>query len=282
MEPTLSEFAFAKLNLFLEVIGKRPDGYHDLETVMHEIDLADRVTLRRRDEGVILRTDAPDLGNGEDNLAVRAVRALERHVGHSLPCEIGLEKRIPVGGGLGGGSSDAATVMRLLNRAFGLRLTDGTLEAVAGTFGSDIAFFIRGGTALCRGRGEIVEPLPGIPRLSFLLVLPEVHVPTPMVFKSLRLTGEIVEGYDLRRSLSLGSVAGLRRHAFNRLEGPARSLFPVLDARLSGLSPHRARLSGSGSTIFIPCVDDDEAQRLKSTLEASAGERLVVAASASR
>jgi 4-diphosphocytidyl-2-C-methyl-D-erythritol kinase len=276
-----TERAYAKINLFLEVLGKRADGYHELETIMHEVDLWDDVELTPGGEGLRLEVSDPTIGSGEDNLAVKAVRACEARLGRPLPCRIVLTKRIPAGGGLGGGSSDAAAVLRALNRAFDLRLDALTLAEIAATFGSDTAFFVRGGTASCTGRGELIAAL-GAPPLDLVLVLPGIHCPTPLVFKTLRLTDCKTTSYDLRRCLEKGDIAGLRRSLFNRLEEPARREFPALDRLLRELSPHGARLSGSGSTIFVLCDDKAHAERVKSELDERYDHPTIVTSSASR
>lgn len=276
------ERAFAKVNLHLEVLGKRPDGYHELETIMHEVELFDDLYLMPGGDGVRLEVSDPAVGVGEDNLAVKAVRALEKRLGRSFPCAIRLVKRIPAGGGLGGGSSDAGAVLRALDRAFGLGLPAETLEDVAATFGSDTSFFIRGGTAMCRGRGEIITPMAAPKPLHFVLVLPGIHVPTPLVFKSLRLTDSPRASYDLARNLSTGNVAGVVPLLFNRLEEPARREFPELDRLLSSLAPYGAIMSGSGSTLFFVCDSREDAEQKGREVRASCNTKTVVAASASR
>ena len=276
------EKAFAKVNLFLEVLGKRSDGFHELETVMHEVELFDDLELEPGGEGVRLEVSDASVGLGEDNLAVKAVRALERRLGRSLPCRIRLTKRIPAGGGLGGGSSDSGAVLRALNRGFALGLEAKALEEAAATFGSDTSFFVRGGTAICRGRGEIVEATPCPVALWFLLILPGIHAATPVVFRSLKLTPQKKRVYDLARCLESGDVEGIRQFAFNRLEEPARREYPSLDRLLSELRPHRPVMSGSGSTIFVLCDDEAHAQRLNAGLAASLGTTTVVARTARR
>lgn len=256
------ERAYAKVNLWLEVLGRRDDGYHELETVMHEIDLHDVVTLEPTDSGVELEVSDPSVGTGEDNLAVKAVRALEAHTGRDLPCRITLEKNIPAGGGLGGGSSDAAAVLRALDAAHDLRLDAPTLEAVAATFGSDTSFFVRGGTSLCRGRGEIIEPLPAPETLWFVLVLPGQVIPTARIFKGLRLTGPSRQVYHHLQSLEVGDVPQLRGLLHNRLQDVARAEFGLVDELLEELAPWSPLLSGSGSTLFILCDDRGHAEQV--------------------
>src|SRR5512145_2350061 len=150
--------AAAKVNLTLEVLGKRPDGYHEIATVMQTVDLADRLTL---EDAETLELDASAAGVPTDgtNLALRAAMALRETVGITRGVRISLDKRIPVAAGLGGGSADAAAVLLGLNRLWGLRWPRARLEAIAVTLGMDVPFFLRGGGALATGRGEQLEPV---------------------------------------------------------------------------------------------------------------------------
>ena len=178
---SLELVAAAKLNLTLEVIGKRPDGYHEIASVMQTIDLVDRINIEPAstlslevtgDEAIRLPDDAAD------NLVIRAAKALREEVGRpDLGARIVLEKRIPAGMGLGGGSSDAAAVLRGLNFIWRLRLDPPALARLAGTIGSDVPFFLYGGTAFVGGRGENVMPLPDIVPQRITLFVPEVDIP---------------------------------------------------------------------------------------------------------
>ncbi|MCA9320270.1 MAG: 4-(cytidine 5'-diphospho)-2-C-methyl-D-erythritol kinase [Planctomycetes bacterium] len=271
---TVEEKAHAKINLWLEVLGRRPDGFHAIETAMVALELHDRVELERVQGASTLTIDDPALPTGEDNLALRALRALETECARSLPARITIQKAIPAGGGLGGGSSDAGAVLRGLNRLYDLDLSAERLEAVAARFGSDTAFFVRQGAAWCTGRGELVEPW-AMPRraLPLVLILPDLSVPTPAVFKALRLTESPKAGYAIRRPLENGDVSQLRDRQFNRLESPACALYPEIDRLLTELGRERARLSGSGSTIFVLCDDEEDARRRALTLAAKTGAR---------
>ncbi|MEZ6195689.1 MAG: 4-(cytidine 5'-diphospho)-2-C-methyl-D-erythritol kinase [Planctomycetota bacterium] len=282
MSRSVRELAHAKINLFLEVPARRPDGYHEIETVMHEIDLADEIELERAAE-TRLEIDDPALDLGEDNLALRALRALERRLDRPLDAVVRIRKRIPAGGGLGGGSSDATAVLRGLDRLHGLGLDPREIESVAAEVGSDTAFFARGGTALCRGRGELVSPLPRGPRLAFVLVLPGIHVPTGPVFGALRLPERPRSSYALLRRMAWDrSIAPGDPALFNRLEAPARRLHPELDAFFVELDEPDARLSGSGSTIFLPQPDRDVARETAARVRARMGRNAFVVESAVR
>ncbi|MEE9392782.1 MAG: 4-(cytidine 5'-diphospho)-2-C-methyl-D-erythritol kinase [Planctomycetota bacterium] len=278
------EKAYAKVNLFLEVCGKRPDGFHEIDTVMHEVDLYDLVTVEALDSQADFEfvCDDPNLPCGEDNLAIIALRTLERRLGRPLPCRIELKKSIPSGGGMGGGSSDAAAVLRGLNRSFDLGLAPSFLEETAAEFGSDTAFFIRGGTAWARGRGEILEALPAL-HWHFALLFPGFAVPTAAVFRSLRLAGSKKGSYPLRdwikRKGPADEFAGL---LFNRLETPARDQFEALDRYLELENQFGLRLSGSGSTLFSPARTLETALRQAAQFESDTGCSALAVSSALR
>jgi 4-diphosphocytidyl-2-C-methyl-D-erythritol kinase len=172
--------AAAKINLALEVLGKRPDGYHEIATVMQTVDLSDRLALEDA-EVLELSASAPDIPTDETNLALRAARALRDAAGIERGARITLDKRIPVAAGLGGGSTDAAATLVGLNRLWGLRWPVARLGEVAVTLGMDVPFFLRGGAALGTGRGERLEPLAG-GALALVLVHPRVGANTAEIY----------------------------------------------------------------------------------------------------
>ncbi len=258
---SIHERAYAKVNFWLEILGKRPDGFHELETVMHEIALFDDVILTPADHTMLIVSD-PSVGLGEDNLAIKALRAVERHVGYVLPVSIELIKRIPAGGGLGGGSSDAAAVIRGLNQLFDLALNVKEMERIAGLFGSDTSFFIRGGTALCRGRGEIIEGIELNRTFVFVVVFPGIHVPTGAIFRALTLTQDPQPVYDFLDALTEADVGRLRGLFFNRLEQPAQEEHGDLAEILGPLKSQGFLMSGSGSTLFYLASGREPAEHL--------------------
>jgi 4-diphosphocytidyl-2-C-methyl-D-erythritol kinase len=282
MSSSVRELARAKLNLFLEIRGRRADGFHEIDTLMHEIDLADEVELFRASKSS-LEIDVPELELGEDNLGLRALRATEAHVGRDLPTRICIRKRIPAGGGLGGGSSDATAVIRGVNRLYELGLGVAAMEEIAARVGSDTAFFVRGGTAVCRGRGELVTPVVAPRPLHFMLLLPGIEIPTGPVFAELSLPSFPREGYALLRRLAWGiPLQPTDAALFNRLEAPARRLHSDLDEILCELAPQGFRLSGSGSTCFAITDSAAAAHEGAARWSELLGRRVIAACSARR
>ena len=198
-----------------------------------------------------------------DDLAVRAHQAVEQHVGRPLPIQMKLTKRIPVGGGLGGGSSDAAGMLRAVNSLFDLKIQDEDLHALAASLGSDVSFLLHGGSALVRGLGETIESHATLPALSAVLVLPSFSCSTGVVYNAFD---------DLpRSSFRGGEVEALAAACpdgasfFNDLAGPAMTVEPALHdlhARLRAYTDEPVHISGSGSTLFIPCSDSMHAGAL--------------------
>jgi len=236
--------AFAKVNRSLVVLGKRPDGYHELDTLFQAVGLTDRLSFEESD-GLTLEVDDPSIPSGAENLVLRAARALAEAAGVRPKAAIVLEKRIPSGGGLGGGSSDAAVALLGLSALWQLDLPLESLLEVGACLGSDVPFFLHGGTARGLGRGERIEPLPDLPEEGVVLVMPPFSVATPDVFRRLGSPA-----WDGRPAEPPGAGAGPDR---NDLEPAAEALFPALrDVResLAAAGATRARLSGSGSTVF--------------------------------
>lgn len=277
MFPELTNLpAPAKLNLFLHVTGRRADGYHLLETVFELIDLCDTVHLRRNDDGQI-RLANPIAGVPEEtDLTVRAAKLLAQASGCRFGVEIRLEKRIPMGGGLGGGSSDAATMLLGLNRLWELHWPPDRLAALALRLGADVPFFIFGRTAYATGIGEQLRPL-ALPRRCFLIVSPRVGVPTAGIFSAPELT----------RNTKPLTIRGLSRgrnvfRGRNDLQSVVMAREPkVLEALAAlkqsaadvGVDNRDARMTGSGACLFLPCDGEAEAhrvqERLKNRIDAS-------------
>jgi 4-diphosphocytidyl-2-C-methyl-D-erythritol kinase len=243
--------AYAKINLTLEISGKRPDGYHELVSVMQTISLADSLAVAPGQD-LRLECDVPELA-GDDNLVLKAARLLGA-AGHFR-----LEKRIPMAGGLGGGSSDGALALRLLDAERHLHLPPEQLLDAAARLGSDVPFFMYGGTALVGGRGERVMPLPDLPPRWLVLLNPGVPLSTAAVYGELRPDEFAAEPRS--RYWTGQDVPQL----VNSLEAPALRLEPAIATcqerlREAGLS--QVLLSGSGPTVFGLASDESEARRV--------------------
>jgi 4-diphosphocytidyl-2-C-methyl-D-erythritol kinase len=261
----------AKVNLFLEVLGRRPDGYHDLATLMLGIGWYDTLELLERGNGeVILHCDTAELSTGPQNLIVRAAELLRSRLGIPQGVEIRLSKRIPMQAGLAGGSSDAAATLAGLNQLWRLGHDAPTLAALGAELGSDVSFFFHGPAAWCTGRGEIVQPLSLNRSLELVLVCPRVGLSTASVFRALQLGSSPISGQPLLEALQRGDLATVGRSLFNRLEEPAERLCPEvrwwreqLAATASlGLGCLGARMSGSGSAVFALAQDAAEALQI--------------------
>lgn len=251
MTPTTLWPAPAKLNLFLHVIGRRPDGYHDLQTVFQLIDLADDIHIQVRADSRIERVTGPDEVPPETDLVVRAARALQAATGCRQGASLSVIKRIPMGGGLGGGSSDAATVLVGLNRLWGCGLSEDDLAGIGVKLGADVPVFVRGRTAWAEGRGERLTPLE-LPEAWYVLVHPKVHVPTAVVFQAPELT---------RNSTPITIGGFLQSGGVNDFEPVVRARYPEVAHALDWLGHFApARLTGTGSCIFAPCPSLNEAQ----------------------
>jgi 4-diphosphocytidyl-2-C-methyl-D-erythritol kinase len=261
----------AKVNLFLEVLGKRPDGYHDIETLMVAVSLNDELEFKEESSGAIrLRCDHPELSTGPDNLICRAAALLKERTGCARGAEIVLHKRIPLAAGLAGGSSDAAATLAGLNRLWGLGLADARLAALGAELGSDVAFFFAGRAAWCTGRGEQVTPLRAGADLNFVLVCPRVGLSTAAVYREVRVPDRPVQGEPIRRAFEAGDVGEIGRRLHNRLQEPAERLCPVvadIRRRMQGLASAGHLMSGSGTSYFALCGSPSEAQRIAQALQ---------------
>jgi 4-diphosphocytidyl-2-C-methyl-D-erythritol kinase len=267
----------AKLNLHLEVTGKRPDGYHGLETLMLAVDLFD--TLEVQDDpagGLTLGCDTPGVPDGPANLAWRAADELRTRLAPDRGARLRLTKRIPHQAGLGGGSSDAAAAILGCARVWGV---EPSAEAAAAV-GSDVAFFLGGPAAWCTGRGEVVEPEAIGGELNFVIVKPPGGLATADVYRRLTVPAEPASGREMRRAVRAGDPGAVARHLFNRLEGPAFGLRPdlaELAETVRGCGPLGVRLTGSGSAVFAVCRDSSHALQVAGRVRLVRGECSVYA-----
>ncbi|XLM23313.1 4-(cytidine 5'-diphospho)-2-C-methyl-D-erythritol kinase [Chromobacterium piscinae] len=247
----------AKLNLLLHVVGKRPDGYHLLETVFRFIDFGDTLQLAVRDDGEIELLTPTDGVPPEQDLTVRAARLLQQESGCRLGASIKLEKRTPMGGGLGGGSSDAATALIALNRLWGLAWPRERLQALGLQLGADVPVFIFGRSALATGVGEVLEPV-SLKPAWYLVIHPQVHVPTTAIFRNFS-QGMLTELGRLGIMRSLETTQQRR----NDLQSVVEKRFPAVNEVLSELRKYGSPLmTGSGSCVFLEFESKDEADKV--------------------
>ncbi len=250
----------AKLNLFLHVLGRRPDGYHELQTVFQLIDLCDRIGLAPRPDAAIERADGMPGLPAERDLAVRAALALQRHAGVRQGVTLHIEKRIPAGGGLGGGSSDAATVLLALNALWGTRLAPGELAALGLGLGADVPLFVHGASAWAEGLGERLSPLQ-LPALWFLILHPGVAVSTADIFQAPELTRNSTP--LTIRTFALDQTRNVCEPIVRARHPEVAAALEWLDAQIDHRDPrHGARLTGTGACVFADFEQEADARQV--------------------
>ena len=243
------EKAYAKVNLTLAVGEKRPDGYHEVVSVMQRVSLCDTLTAEQTREGITLTCSDPALPSGEENLAHRAASLFFRETGIAGGAALTLEKRIPSQAGLGGGSSDAASALLALRKLYAPALPDTELETMAAALGSDVPFFIRGGTQLATGRGEVLSPLPPLTDGWFVIVKPTESFSTAAMYRRL---DNLPPACTPPLPPLQGGLPALAAGLFNRFEAaiPAGSAVWDIKAQLAAYGALASLLSGSGSAVF--------------------------------
>ena len=266
---TVTLSAPAKINFLLDVIAKRADGYHDLRMIMQRVSLYDDITLTTTSTpGIQVTSSSRGAPDGPKNIAWKAARALCDATAYHEGIKIDIVKRIPIAAGLGGGSSDAATVLMGLNELLHLGQTEQELLEMGRTLGADVPFFIFKRPALAEGIGEILTPLPAMPHCWILLVNPRVHVATPWVYRSLQVVG--------RKELNalpehFSSPEHIATYLANDLEAVTIPAFPVIaeiKERLLALGAVGAMMSGSGPTGFGMFNSRESAERARSEISA--------------
>lgn len=259
----------AKVNLHLEVLGKRDDGYHELETVLVTVSLFDTLELRQHAAGLVLECTNPRLGTGSDNLVARAVELVRGESGRSDGLAVKLTKQIPIQAGLGGGSSDAAAMLVALDQWWNLRWSTERLTELGARLGSDVPFFFHAPAAVARGRGERVVACPLGTTLHLVLVCPPLGLSTAKVFRNVLMPAEPVAVGPMLAALAGGDVAEIGRCLHNRLQTPATALCPPLAELCQSAAAWDclgALMTGSGSAFFALCENADKAQRLAQTI----------------
>ena len=272
----------AKINWLLEVLHRRPDGYHEVRTVIQTIDLCDTLELHPAAE-LCLEACGDGLPAPEENLVMKAAHLLREQAAGSPGARMRLSKAIPVAAGLGGGSSDAAAALRGLNELWGLALPREALEDMAARLGSDVPFFIRGGTALAEGRGERVTPLTDAPLRELVIAVP----PLPLANKTQRMYSLLTPADYTDGSATGRLVDAIRRgkpvedsHLFNVFDRPAFRAFPELERLRQALLAAGARsvhLAGSGPALFALAADATKRERLTRAAAAAGAKTFVVA-----
>ena len=280
----------AKINLFFEVLAKRSDGYHEIETLMCPINLYDTVTFREDQSGHVQlsckqvfgsvgrRRVRPEgagvdvLPEGQDNLVVRAVELVRQTAGIQRGAAVRLIKRIPMAAGLGGGSSDAAAALLAANVGWGLDLGPDVLLRLAAELGSDVPFFLAGSAAICRGRGERIEPIGRVTPLHFVVARPAVGLSTAAVYGACRPAEQPRQIGPLRETLACGNVRQVGGLLWNRLQPTAAALCPAveeMDRTFAALELPGYGMSGSGTAYFGLCRRASHAQRVARRLRAN-------------
>jgi len=245
----------AKLNLFLHVVGRRPDGYHLLQTLFRFIDLHDTLHFTLREDAAVHRTNSIEGVAEERDLCVRAARLLQSETGCALGADITVEKHIPMGGGLGGGSSDAATTLIALNRLWSLGLSRMHLMRLALRLGADVPVFVFGENAFAEGVGEELQPYP-LPEAWYVVLFPPVHVPTAQIFAHPELTRDTVS-ITMRALLKGESERPLR----NDLQAVVCELYPEVARHIAWLGNFgKAMMSGSGACVFAEFASCNQAE----------------------
>ena len=275
------EDAPAKVNLALDILRRRPDGYHDLSMVMQSVSLCDTLTVEEQPDGFALETDGFALLSGK-SMEERAVEAFFAAIGEPMPgLRVRLEKRIPAYAGLGGGSSDVAALLRVLRKAYCPAMEPETLARIALTVSSDAPFCIRGGAALARGRGEILTPLPPLSDAHFVLCKPSFGIPTPMLFQcadtmKLQRRPDVDGAADALRRGDFSGVAARTGNVFEDVLPPEYADVFAVKRRLLELGADSAVMSGSGPTVCGLFHDADAAHTAAHTLRAAYPETFAV------
>ncbi len=261
------EKAYAKLNISLDVTGKREDGYHEMVMVMQTVSLCDELEIRLCEGGQVRASSNLHFIPGDErNLAVRAaLRYLEALGESGQGVQIRIRKRIPVGAGMAGGSADAAAVLRGMNRLYGEPLDRAGLEKLASAVGSDVAFCVSGGTALARGRGELLEDLPDFPDCSFVIGKPEFSISTPELFRKLDSVPvrHHPDTAGLVQAIREGKLEEICRRLYNVFEDVDDRRLRTVSEIKGKLLDHRALgtiMTGTGSAVFGIFADDAAAE----------------------
>lgn len=266
MNDEITALSPAKINLTLDIVGTRADGYHELRSIVHTIGIYDTISLRFGGEGLRFRCDKSELG-GEENLCFKAAHAWSQAADRVLDCEIELQKRIPVGAGLGGGSSNAATILNALNAHFDEPVDGSALLGIATHLGADVPLFLRGGCALMEGIGEKLTPLRSLEGW-LVVVQPLQTLSTPQVFRThdaLKIPSSHATDRVLKAIGNGATLTGIAPLLDNNLTRAATSHVPEIDSLIQEMRKAgsvNSLMTGSGSAVFGVCDDEENAQRV--------------------
>ncbi|MDE7283825.1 MAG: 4-(cytidine 5'-diphospho)-2-C-methyl-D-erythritol kinase [Lachnospiraceae bacterium] len=270
----LTKEAYAKINLGLDVLRRREDGYHEVKMVMQTIGISDTLTFTRKSEqGITLKTDNVGLSAGEDNLICRAAKLLLIRAGVTQGVDIFLQKRIPIAAGMAGGSTDAAATLLGLNELFGIGLSIEQLQNIGVMLGADIPYCIMGGTALAQGIGETLTKLPMPPQCILVVAKPDINVSTKFVYENLHAdTLSYHPDIDgMVEAIKTGSLSGITDRLGNVLETVTVREYPVIDTiknLMKNDGAENALMSGSGPTVFGIFTMEEEARRAAEQIKA--------------
>ena len=279
--------ANAKINLTLDILGKRADGYHEVAMVMQSIGLFDTLCLEKAATGVALEIDVPGLEADETNLAWQAAQMVINRCQLPGGVHIRLEKRIPVAAGLAGGSADAAAVLRGMNRLYGLGLTDTELCHMGQELGSDVPFCILGGTMLATGRGEVLERLPDMPECYVVLAKPPISVSTAWAYQHYDQSGagQHPDNQAIRQQIAAGNLKGISKLLCNVLESVTIKKYEEISVYKQIMCAHGAMasmMSGSGPTVFALVATREAAENLAALVKKTTDAAVFTAKTVSR
>lgn len=264
--------AYAKINWALDVLGKRPDGYHEVRMVMQSIDLWDVISIAEKEKGISVTCSTGDIPVDETNTAYKAAALIKERFGIEKGIAIELEKHIPVAAGMAGGSADAAAVLVGLNRMWGLNLKDRDIMALAGPVGSDVPFCVAGGTALAEGRGEQITALSPAEGIWLVLITPEQHISTAEVYGRLDLSSisvrpDIASMVDSLRHRDLEGIARNMRNVLEEVTAELCPLIGIIKRDIFGQGAIGCCMSGSGPTVYGLFGDEGSAKRAYDALK---------------
>lgn len=264
--------AYAKINLGLDVIGKLPNGYHEVKMVMQTVGIYDELTLEKIESGIVVTADSEELPADENNLIYKAAKLMKEKYHIREGIRIHLQKNIPIAAGMAGGSTDAAAAMKGMNRLFGLDISLEELMEAGVAIGADVPYCVMGGTALAEGIGEKLTPLELAPDCYVLVAKPDINVSTKYVYE--RLDAERIEKHPdidgMVEAINAGSLQGILDRMGNVLETVTVPAYPVIDVlkrRMKELGAVNSLMSGSGPTVFGIFLEEQAAQTAAEQLE---------------